>query len=294
MPEPYYSQRARKAREAPDPKIGREFVLGFLAYIDRLTNMDYLCERFGIEVCDGYPGGKDDTLLGARMTEELGYHAWPVAPPTATTAQMLDLVEFFFQYVSVPTKTWFHDFCRSSHPAGKYDSKQARYQYTIGVNGIFSRCNHPYKLVKGRIVRLSSELLDTRVFTHDFATSDQHLLDLLNKAVEFFGERSGKRKLDALRCIVDAFERLKTIEGTDKKKSVESVITRVSPNAELRTLMDLHFRTSRTSRTGPPSATTNATAEYSPTTSSWTTSSTRTTTRAASSSANTQQPTRNN
>jgi hypothetical protein len=53
MPEPYYSQRARKAREAPDREIGHEFVLGFLAYIDRLTTMDYLCERFGVEVYDG-------------------------------------------------------------------------------------------------------------------------------------------------------------------------------------------------------------------------------------------------
>jgi hypothetical protein len=217
-------------------------VLAFLTYIDRLTERDYLCEHFGTEVCDGYPGGRDNQALAARTTEEFGYAAWPVAPPTATTEQMLDLVEFFFQHVSKPTKSWSHDFCRGSHPIGEYDAKQARYEYTVQVNGFFTRFHHPYKLRKGRIVHVSSELLDTRVFATDFNTDDPHLLDLLNKAVDFFGERSGKRKLDALRCIVDAFERLKTLEGVDKKKSVLAVLSRISPNAEIRALMDAHFR----------------------------------------------------
>jgi hypothetical protein len=242
MLEAYYSQRVRKAREAPDLQIGNHFVLAFLEYIDRLTRMDCLCEHFGADVCDGFPGGRDDTMIAARITEDLGYGAWPVPPQTATTEQMLDLAEFFFQYVSAPTTTWFHDFCQSSHPTGTYDAKKARYDYTVNVNAIFSRFNHPYKLVNGHIIHLSSAVLDTRVFTHDFNSDDQHLLGLLNKSIEFLGERSGKRKLDALRCIVDAFERLKTLEGTDKKKSIETVLTRISPNAEIQTLMNQHFR----------------------------------------------------
>jgi hypothetical protein len=226
-PSPYYSQRLQQRTSKPDPTLGVEFIRAFLAYIDRLTATEYLCESFGTEICDGYPGGRDDERISARVVEEFGSSLWPAGLGIESDA-LLDLIEFFFRHVSKPTKWWHHDFCRNSHPSGTYDS-------------MFERFNHPYKLRKGTIVHVSSAVLDSRIYSTEFETADSHLLMLLTKAVEFYSDRSGRRKLDALRCVVDAFERLKTLESGDKKRSIEQVLARISPTSEIRETMNTHF-----------------------------------------------------
>ncbi len=120
--------------------------------------------------------GRDDASISARVMEELGDNGlWPVVVTRITTAQLLDLIEFFFRYVSKPTKWWDHQFCGSSHPTGTYESKTARYEYTIEINRMFERFHYPYKLRKGTVVHVSSALLDARVYNTEFQTDDERI-----------------------------------------------------------------------------------------------------------------------
>jgi hypothetical protein len=240
MNDAFYSQKARFHGRPPEPELSLDFRTAFGSYLERLTEEDWLCAEFPRDVCDGFSGGRDDDAIALRCREELGYDAWPVREG-AGTDRLLDLIQFFFLHVSKPTKSWFHDYCQRNHPTD-YDPKVARYEYTIQVNKLFGRFNHPYRIQKGRIVRLSSELLDRVVFATEIQIDDNHLKELIQRALELFADRSGARKQEALRLIVGAFERLKTIEGGDKKRSVEQVLARVSPSAEIRAIMESHFR----------------------------------------------------
>lgn len=240
----YYTQRQRKARHAPDPHVGADFWAAYRTYIGRLSTENYLCKAFPGECCDGIAIYSDNRAIASRLREELGQVGWPIGPEDPPESErILDLVEFFYRHVAKPTNSWFHDYsgCMDWHPT-EYDARQGRYEYTIEVNKMLKRFHHPYKLQKGRIIRLGSEILDERILTVEVLTDDDHLKRLLNSAIDNFFDRTGSKKLEGLRSMVDAFERLKTLEDMDKKKSVEKVIAKISPNSETRAYFDEHLR----------------------------------------------------
>lgn len=232
----YYSQREKRARHAPNPEIGADFCAAFRAYLARIAKGDYFNKEFSGTWVDGFPPVRD------RLLEELGYVPWPISPDSPPgTERVLDLVEFFFRHVAKPTKwehTWEDDFVPT-----EYSVAHGRYEYTVQINGMFERFNHPYRLQKGVINRKGSDVLDVRTAIGDLRTNDSHLVKLLNGAVSNFFDRSGGKKLEALCSIVDAFERLKTLEGTDKKASAEAVIARLSPDESVRAHLTEHFLT---------------------------------------------------
>ena len=219
----YYSQREKQLRQGPNPEIGPDLCAAFRAYLERIAKADYLSKEFSGHWEDGFPPVK------GRLLEELGHVPWPISadspPPTEC---VLDLIEFFYRYVAKPTK-WAYGWDNESVPT-EYSFPQGRYDYTVQINGMFRRFNHPYELRKGVVSRRGSDVLDARTAVGDLRTNDAHLVKLLNSAVTNFFDRSGGKKLEALRSIVDAFERLKTLEGTDKKASAEAVIAKLSPD----------------------------------------------------------------
>ena len=233
----YYSQREKRARHAPNPEIGADFCAAFRAYLQRIAEARYFDKEFSGTWQDGFPPVK------GRLLEELGHVPWPISPdsPPATNC-VLDLVEFFYRYVAKPTKWEWHSYYEIELPT-EYSVSDGRYAYTVQINGMFGRFHHPYKLQMGVISRKGSDVLDVRTTIGDLRTNDAHLARLLNSAVTNFFDRSGGKKLEALRSVVDAFERLKTLEGKDKKASAEAVIAKVSPDESVRRCLTDHFLT---------------------------------------------------
>jgi hypothetical protein len=64
--------------------------------------------------------------------------------------------------------------------------------------------------------------------------NDDHLRNLINKAEHKF---KSNQKWEALRFIVDAFERTKTILSDDKKKSVKLILNELTDDDELREVL---------------------------------------------------------
>lgn len=242
MDDPYYTQRKRIIDSVPDSELGEDFWIALRTYIDRLTEENYLCQSFPGRCSDGYPIGRDDEVIAARLREEFGRITWPIPPQgRPETQRIFDLLEFFFRHVAKPTKSSYHSYCDGFHPE-EYDVAQGRYKYTVEINAMLRRFNYPYRLQKGRIVRIGNELIDDWILATNFRTSDEHLLHLINTAVNNFYDKSGKKKLEGLRSLADALERLKSMEGADKKRSVEKVVAKLSPVEDIRLHFEEHLR----------------------------------------------------
>jgi hypothetical protein len=241
MSDLYFTQRKLHATNPPNPHLGADFWGAFLTYFERISRDNYFCKEFAGACQDGLPIYRNDDLIAARLREEIGNIKWPIDidwPPT--TEHIFNLLGFFYRYVAKLTKQEYHSYCDGLHPE-EYDVPLGRYEYTVQINKMLQRFNHPYKLQKGIIKHLTSKILDSRVLSIELKSDDAHLLRLIERALDNFYDRSGDKKLDGLRNIVDAFERVKTLEGSNKKTSVKRVIANLSSVDEICSVFDDHL-----------------------------------------------------
>ena len=240
----YYSQRQNRLQIPAQPEIGSAFWVAFRTYVDRLSDDNWFSGAFPESYGCG-PLGRNDDDVRKRLCEEIGQIDWPIpanANPIPDTERVLDLVEFFHAYAQKPTnRSCAYCVPVHTHP-DKYDSRQGQHEFTCRVNQMFRRFNHPYHLTDGRVERVGSEVLDARIASVDLQCDDSHLVTLLNSAVSNFFDRSGTKRLEGLQSIVNAFERLKTLEGGDKQESVARVIAKLSPAESIQTLLDERLR----------------------------------------------------
>jgi hypothetical protein len=148
--------------------IGQDFWIGFIAYLQILTDKDYLCNCFPGYCSDGHPIGRDDRQVQLVLQQELGQVKWPFQPEVVPDTEIvLRIVEFFFRYVAKPTESLYHSYCGNAHPT-EFDIGKGRYEYTIEINRMFTRFKHPFKLQKGRVTRTGSMVLDTGIISGEF------------------------------------------------------------------------------------------------------------------------------
>lgn len=241
MSELYYSQRLRNSTQSPRTRIGKEFWAAFLTYVDKLSADNYLCEDFGDTCSDGHPAYRSDDAVAAGLRLEFGDAKWPVSPENKPpTTAVLDLVEFLSRHVSEPTDSWYHGYCGAFHPT-EYDRGLGRAEFTTEINKMFNRFNHPYALCDGVVGRVGLEVMENRFSTADFRTNDEYLRNLIGQAIQAFRDRSSNRRLEALKDIVDAYERVKTLENPNKKTSVKMILGRLSTSAEVCTHFGDHL-----------------------------------------------------
>lgn len=243
MTDKYFSKRNKPYEKT----LSFNFWTAWLSIMRDFGNKNYLCEYFSDCCSDGHPMGFSDRAIQQKIFSELGELEFDSFEPTyLSQEQMFDLIELFYRFISKPTDSWYHQYCGSNHPKS-YDRSQGRYEYTIEVNKLFERFNHPYKLQKGEIKLIGSPTLDAPLISLELDIDDEHLKGLIEQAISKFYERRSSEKYIALRLIVDAFERIKTLEGKDKKKSISKVISKMSPfkyvqenlDADLRELTDV-------------------------------------------------------
>lgn len=237
MPSPYYSQRRGGIVVRDRERLSEDFWTGYRALIREMLDKNYFCEYFHADCPDGHPLLWDDEKIRGRLLQEVGRAGWPLSESLPEEEVAFDYMEFLGDYVSMPTNLWFHPHCQNYHPRG-YDAQKGRIEYRERVNKLFRNLRHPYYLDENcRIRKESSPILDLPIRDADFVISDAHLRTLLDQALADFYDRTGKKKVQAVRSLVDAYERLKTIENQDKKQSVEQVIKKISPFEEARSIL---------------------------------------------------------
>lgn len=238
MTDKYFSKRNKPYEKA----LNSDFWTAWLSIMRDFGNKNYLCECFPDYCSDGHPMGFSNNAVQQKIFSELGELKFDsFKTKYLSQEQMFDLIQFFYRFISKPIENWFHQYCGSDHPKS-YDRSKGRYEYTIEVNKLFERFNHPYKIQKGEIKLIGSPTLDAPLISLELDIDDEHLKGLIEQAISKFYERRSSEKYIALRLIVDAFERIKTLEGEDKKKSVSKVISKISLFGYVQENLDVDLR----------------------------------------------------
>lgn len=238
---PYFSQRQGKAVIRDREDIGERFWKAFVAYVGELAEKNYFAEAFPVK-CPDVNGicSWSGVLLQSRILGELPEGEWPLPERVPARGTVFDYVEFFHRVVSVPSGR-DHPFFGHTDYRG-FDQAQAQSEYSLRINQYLQTCRYPYDLVDGEVRPTISPVLDRPLKEAEFALDDQHLSSLLQSAVSDFFDRSGNRKRKALESLVDAFDRLKTIERGDKRQSVQTIISKLSAIEAVRRTLDEDMR----------------------------------------------------
>ena len=208
----YYSKRNKPLMK----DIPSDFWRGFCAYIQEISNKNWLSERFGY--CDDYGYWHVvQERVNSKMLQEIGHALFPLEPKRILKDEdIFDLIEFFFNHVSKPVDV------------DKFDVTKAKYEYTIGINRLFDNFNLAYELKKGVVKDLHSKTIDKIVLSDSLQIPDSETQDMLNLAVEKFYSRNPEDKKIALEKLVDVYQRISSWEDKDKKKSIDKLLEKTS------------------------------------------------------------------
>lgn len=142
------------------------------------------------------------------------WSAWPQDLPG--TFEILDLIEFSWRKLGKPIKGGYHSFFEHHHLT--FDVTAGREEFRKEVNLIFQRNGLAYELQEnGNIERLVSPVLGETLMVAEFRTGDKELDALLEKAQRKFLSRDIVVRRESLEALWDSWERLKTLNGPDKK-----------------------------------------------------------------------------
>jgi hypothetical protein len=182
--------------------------------------------------------GCDHHSFSLALKAEIPEISWPMkshkVPPTLA---VLDLLEFCYRAVGTPIETYYHSYFRHSH--FEFDSEKGKAMFCKDVNRIFSRNGIAYELEKdGSIIRIAPPVLSEEITSFKFDTGDDELDFLFNSARTKYLNPDPIVRKDSLEKLWDAWERLKSIEHSDKKTSIGILLDKTASEPEFRKKLD--------------------------------------------------------
>ncbi|UOY01649.1 hypothetical protein [Blastococcus sp. PRF04-17] len=217
--------------------LASAFFPAYLYTLENLAERDYFAQQAPSQCSDGHTYYWDEQAVRKALVRHVGPIAWPLDPDNVAGIpddEVLRYVTGFFQLVSRPTDSWFHEFCRSSHPTA-FDTASGRYDYTVDVNALFGRFQTGLVLQNGRIKGTTGSFtLNRRLGDALPFGGDQHLEKLISSGLHEFQTSDPRRRWQGLRHLADAYERVKTLQVPENKKaSTAALIGAMSPEAAL-------------------------------------------------------------
>ncbi len=153
--------------------------------------------------------------------EERPWHGVQDEPPARL--DILDLSEFCCQSVGKPIQGGYHSFLKHHHLS--FDIEAGRDEFRERVNWIFRRNGLVYELKdNGHIERIAPLGLREALMSAEFRTGDTELDAMFEKARRKFLDPDISVRREALEALWDAWERLKTLDGPDKKAQVAALL----------------------------------------------------------------------
>ena len=237
MEDSYFSERELGLPHRNKEKIDQMCWGGFTALVQARINDGSLAERFPLNCFDTpIPIGSDEASIKLAFQAEFPSIEWPLnSSNLPDTLPVLDMVEFFYKYISKPTRKEYHSFGKHYHLLS-FDQDAGKQQYLEDVNRLFRRNSLAFELQRdGKVVRLEPVVLRETLDSAVFQSEDQELNRLLKLAREKFRDPDVNIRREAVEKLWDAWERLKTLEtGPDKKKQIEILLKRAIPQSEFR------------------------------------------------------------
>ncbi|MGH6881758.1 MAG: AbiJ-NTD4 domain-containing protein [Hypericibacter sp.] len=176
---------------------------------------------------DGYgPVGTDETSFWQVMRSEipnLSEKPWFHGASTLPTFDALDTLEFCWRAIGKPIEGSYHSYFGHHHLS--YDVEAGRAAFREAVNRIFRRNGLVFELGEdGHIIRLAPPVLGEVLSRASFRTGDDELDHLLEKSRRKFLDSDLTIRREALEALWDAWERLKTLGGVDKKTGITTLL----------------------------------------------------------------------
>lgn len=231
MGDQYFSQREQGIKPRIETDINSR-VWGYLIeFIKQLIENGSFGLSFS-EYCPDPDGGiisTDRKRFTNILSGEVPELSWPLDetnPPQ--TIIVMDLLEFCHKYVSKPTNDYFHNNYGVYHL--KFDVQTGQKEFRDRINNLFSRNGLAYEFqVDGKIRRIIPHELESFLINTVIRSGDSELDRLLATAIEKYHSLDLKIRKESLEKLWDAWERIKSIEDpNDKKSSVDQLLNRIS------------------------------------------------------------------
>lgn len=249
----YFSDREQGPRARTEEIISPVAWGGVVALIQSLISSGTFGARFPASCPDGQgPIGTDEASLSLAVLAEIPGLTWPLAttervqdgffsemqPFAPDTLLILDLIEFCYRSVGNPIQGSHHSFF--SHYHLSFDIAEGREAFRADINRIFSRSSLAYELgTAGQFVRLAPAVLRESLSSAIFVTGDRALDTMLEECRVKFLNPDPTIRRESLERLWDCWERLKSLEDqSNKKLSVESLLSKASPDTAFRAALD--------------------------------------------------------
>ncbi|MBV4537966.1 hypothetical protein HU737_018510 [Pseudomonas sp. SWRI10] len=247
----YFSDRENGPVARTDQVISPLAWAGIVALVQAYISNGGFGNRFPQTCSDGNaPCGTDEHALGANVKALMPGLEWPLqtthpdpdysfdripmAPPTLL---ILDFVEYVYSVVAKPIILKRHDYLSHNHLG--FNQVEGQTEFLNDVNSIFSRCGIAYELKpSGKVVRLLPLILRESLSRALFNTGDTILNNALEESRAKFSSPNPIIRREALERLWDAFERLKTLADTDKKKSIRIILDAVTREPSFRAMLE--------------------------------------------------------
>ena len=150
-------------------------------------------------------------------------------PEPPSLLVVMDMIEFCWRSVGKPETHEYHSYLKHHHLT--FDKENGKCEFRKTINRIFQRNRLAYELTAdGQIERL----LNTEVseIVHAYRTNDVQLNEMLETSHRKFVSPDDRKRRESLESLWDAWERLKTIDGRDKKSGVSNLLDEAAASTE--------------------------------------------------------------
>ena len=224
----YFSEREVGEVPRKNEEICKDAWLGIRALIHARVEDGSFGARYPENCFDGPIAiGTDESAFRDAMRAEIpGLADWPwVEQEEAPLAlSILDMIQFCWKCIGEPILQDYHS--GGNHNHLRFDIDAGRDQFCGDIEDIFRRNGIAYELTRdgGRIKRVVPRVLHENLVQADFHTGDSQLDDLLNSACRKFLHPTPETRKEGLDALWDAWERLKTLGGDDKKTQTKAML----------------------------------------------------------------------
>jgi hypothetical protein len=252
----YFTDREFGARARVEQVISPEVWAGAVAIIEGLVQSGAFGMKFPESCRDGQAiCGHDAESLSRSVRALLPGLEWPLKVEQESvdsfpftreafapaTPQVLDLLEFVHASIGKPIPGWHHDFARHHHLS--FDQQTGQTDFRNDINLLFSRNGIAYEMQStGWIARVLPAVIGDELKRTYFHTGDRTLDNFLEECRIKFSHRDPLVRREGLERLCDAWERLKTLPGPNKRESIRTMLDAVTKEEPLRTRLEEEAR----------------------------------------------------
>ena len=184
---------------------------------------------------DGFvPCGTDEKSFWDAMAGEIPDSSegenilFEPEPPSLLV--VMDMIEFCWRSVGRPEKQDYHSHFKHHHLT--FDKESGKCEFRKIINRMFQRNRLAYKLTDDGYIERLLKAEVSYIVRAQYQTNDAQMNEMLETSRRKFVSPDNRERRESLESLWDAWERLKTIDGRDKKSGVSNLLNDAAASTE--------------------------------------------------------------